>query len=86
MATDVTTDDLSTRLAKQHVDLDSCVAAMCGEQVPWAIGNPLMQFCLVRGIRYRAGFGTELRSATPILVRTWNARRSMSNDVPAVRI
>jgi len=78
------TDDLGARLAKQHVDMDSCVAAMRGERVPWAIGNPLMQFCLVRGIRYHAGFGAEVRLATPVLARAWNARRIMSNNVPAV--
>ncbi|KAK0657782.1 hypothetical protein B0T16DRAFT_402541 [Cercophora newfieldiana] len=80
----MSTNDLDARLAKQHVDMDSCVAAMRGERVPWAIGNPLMQLCLVRGIRYHAGFGAEVRSATPVLTRAWNARRIMSNDVPAV--
>ncbi|KAK0624071.1 hypothetical protein B0T14DRAFT_602512 [Immersiella caudata] len=78
------TDDLSARLAKQDVDTASCVAAMRGERVPWAIGSPLMRFCLVRGIRHHAGFGAEVRSAAPVLARAWNARRIMSNDVPAV--
>ncbi|KAK4449029.1 hypothetical protein QBC34DRAFT_494786 [Podospora aff. communis PSN243] len=78
----MTTDDLRARLAKQDVDKDACVAAMRGERVPWAIGNPLTQLCLVRGIRYHAGFGAELRSATPLLARAWNARRIMSDDVP----
>ncbi|KAK3360637.1 hypothetical protein B0T25DRAFT_132176 [Lasiosphaeria hispida] len=75
-------DDLSARLAKQDVDLASCVSAMRGEQVPWALGSPLTQLCLIRGIRYRSGFAEELQSATPALSRAWNARRIMSNVVP----
>jgi hypothetical protein len=31
-----------------------------------------------------AGFGAEVQSATPVLARAWNARRIMSNDLPAV--
>lgn len=75
-------DELSARLAKHDVDLASCISAMRGEQVPWALGSPLTQLCLVRGMRYHTGFALELQSATPTLVRAWNARRIMSNEVP----
>jgi hypothetical protein len=84
MAREPAGHDLSTRLAKRDVDMASCVAAMHGEQVPWALGSPLTQLCLVRGIRYCPGFAEEVRSATPALSRAWNARRIMSNVVPDI--
>ncbi|KAK5656633.1 hypothetical protein OQA88_4613 [Cercophora sp. LCS_1] len=75
-------DDLSARLASQDADLASCISAMRGEKVPWAIGSPVVEFCLIRGMRYHHGFASELKSASPTLTRAWNARRIMSNEVP----
>lgn len=77
-------DDLNTRLAKQDVDMASCVAAMRGERVPLALGSPLIQFCLIRGIRYHPNFADDVRHATPALSRAWNARRIMSNEIPDI--
>lgn len=76
--------DLTARLAKIDVDRNSCIAAMRGERVPSALGSPLMQFCLIRGIRHHSGFGDEVRSATPALMRAWNARRIMSDAIPDI--
>ncbi|KAM7195819.1 hypothetical protein V8F33_006468 [Rhypophila sp. PSN 637] len=79
-------NDLGARLlvGNESVNRDACVAAMRGLRVPHELGSPLMQYCLIRGMRYHEGFGEELRLATPAFSRAWNARRIMSNTIPDI--
>ncbi|KAM7198698.1 hypothetical protein V8F20_006013 [Naviculisporaceae sp. PSN 640] len=73
--------DLAARLSKKDITSDGAIAAMKGEKISWALGSPLMKYCLIRGIRHHDGFGEEIRSATPAFSRAWNAQRIMNNSI-----
>ncbi|KAM7182802.1 hypothetical protein V8F33_014009 [Rhypophila sp. PSN 637] len=79
-------NDLGARLrvGNESVERDACIAAMQGLRVPHELGSPLMQYCLIRGMRYHEGFGEELRLAKPAFSRAWNARCIMSNTIPDI--
>jgi hypothetical protein len=75
---------LTDRLKLRHYDARTCSAAIHGEEIPHALGFPVTRYCVLRGIRYHAGFATELRGLQnyPEFTRALNARSIMSNIVP----
>lgn len=75
---------LEDRLRLEHYDAAECSAAIRGEKVPFALGLPVTRLCVLRGIRYHAGFASELRglSGHPEFTRALNARSIMSNVIP----
>ena len=82
MAEDSVQAGLEDRLDIEQYSRAACLAAIRGEKVPHALGQPLHIFCIVRGIRYHPGFGHELRGVLPIFTRALNARSIMSNVIP----
>ncbi|KAJ5256936.1 hypothetical protein N7478_013040 [Penicillium angulare] len=58
------------------------VQALNGQKVPKALGQENTRRCVIRGIRYHPGFGTELRGLLPGFTRALNAREIMSNQIP----
>lgn len=61
---------------------EDCRAAIRGQRIPVCLGVELVQRCVVRGIRYHSGFGSELRGILPVFTRALNARLVMDNVVP----
>jgi hypothetical protein len=67
-----------------------CLPALRGEKVPVPAADVgtlshVVKLCILRGIRHRHGFATELRDAAPdhaSFRRTLNARAIMSNVIP----
>ncbi|OJJ08845.1 hypothetical protein ASPVEDRAFT_418764 [Aspergillus versicolor CBS 583.65] len=59
---------------------DQCNSAINGEAIPVKLGGCHL-FCVIRGIRYHHGFGTELRGRK-VINRALNARSIMSNIIP----
>ncbi|KAL2216467.1 hypothetical protein M432DRAFT_663869 [Thermoascus aurantiacus ATCC 26904] len=47
---------LEDRLRLEHYDAAECSAAIRGEKAPFALGLPVTRLCVLRGIRYHAGF------------------------------
>lgn len=75
---------LEDRLAREQYSSVTCSAAIRGEKVPYALGFPMTRLCVIHGIRYNAGFATELRGMPGYLEFTHalNARSIMSNVIP----
>ncbi|BCS26790.1 uncharacterized protein APUU_51501S [Aspergillus puulaauensis] len=69
-------------LGNEDYNEDDCRLAVRGQLIPKALGEDTTQLCVVRGIRYHAGYATELRGLLPIFTRALNARDIMSNKVP----
>lgn len=81
MATSV--DGLSARLhSYSSFSREDCRAAIQGQRIPVCLGIELVRHCVVRGIRYHSGFGSELRGVLPIFTRALNARLIMDNIIP----
>lgn len=73
---------LTERLRITEYSRSACFAAIRGEAIPYALGHPLHRLCVVRGIRYHYGFGTELHGVLSVFTRALNARSIMSNVLP----
>lgn len=73
---------LQERLLVADYSRKTCLAGLNGEAVPYALGDPIHRLCTIRGIRYHASFGEELRSLLPEFTRALNARAIMSNEMP----
>lgn len=58
--------------------------ALEGCAVPLPLGHPILRLCIIRGIRYHAGFEEELRDVLPDFTRALNARLIMSNTIPSM--
>ncbi|CAG8885870.1 unnamed protein product [Penicillium egyptiacum] len=72
----------------KHIDLrirkvkDADLAqALRGQKIPRALAEERARRCVIRGIRYHHGFGTELRGLLPEFNRALNAR-SLGNEIP----
>lgn len=76
--------DMATRVQFYEFDRAEFRAACLGESVPHALGIPLVRLGIVRGIRYRTGFGEGLRGVLPIFTRALNARLIMDNHIPEI--
>ncbi len=72
---------MKERLYIKKYDAHDCLLAIRGEKIPTALGLNVTRLCVIRGIRYHAGFGEELRGLLPEFTRTLNARRIMSGEV-----
>ncbi|KAB8356344.1 hypothetical protein FH972_023928 [Carpinus fangiana] len=70
------------RLLLARYSRDACLAALRGEAVPHALGDPVHRLCVIRGIRYHPSFGSELHGVLPVFTRALNARSIMSNVIP----
>lgn len=77
-------DVLDEGLTQNEYNRKRFVDAINGKKVPFAHGSPLMEACLIRGIRHHDGFGTGLYG-TPKFDRARNARAIMSNRVPEIQ-
>ncbi|PGH26848.1 hypothetical protein AJ80_01429 [Polytolypa hystricis UAMH7299] len=68
----------------EYYHAEECAAAIRGEKVPYCLGHLVARLCVLRGIRYHAGFATEFRDLSdhPEFSRALNARSIMSNDIP----
>lgn len=75
-------DSYKAYLDNEDYNGDDCRLAVRGQRIPKALGEDTTQLCVVRGIRYHAGYATELRGLLPIFTRALNAREIMSNKVP----
>jgi hypothetical protein len=75
-------DDIATRLGDYKYSAAECRAAIHGKRVPYSLGLSLIRLCIIRGIRYHAGFGEELRGVLPAFTRALNARSIMSDRIP----
>jgi hypothetical protein len=84
MATPSSDVSLIDRLQIREYSRDACLSALRGKKIPHALGHPLHRLCIIRGIRYHAGFGDELRGLLPIFTRALNARQIMSNEIPSL--
>jgi hypothetical protein len=75
---------LEERLHIKHYDASECSAAIRGEKVPFALGFPVTRLCVLRGIRYHSGLGSELRVIPdhPEFTGTLNARLIIDNVIP----
>lgn len=82
MEATITTPSLEDRLRITNFDRKSCLAAMKGEEIPFALGDPVHRLCIIRGMRYHHGYGTELQGLLPAFTRALNARSIMSNTIP----
>jgi len=60
----------------------ACELAIAGRQLPDHLGTRVIQLCVIRGIRYHAGFGRELKGITPAFTRALNAQDIMNNIIP----
>lgn len=80
---DPTNPSLEDRLKITKFDRKACLAAMKGEEVPFALGDPVHRLCIIRGIRYHHKYGNELHGVLPAFTRALNARSIMSNVIPA---
>lgn len=69
-------------LDREDYNEEECRLAVRGQRIPKALGEDTTQLCVVRGIRYHAGYATELRAVLPIFTRALNARDIMSNIIP----
>lgn len=78
-------DDMAKRLHLYKYDKDVYRSAIRGEQIPHALGMPLVRLCIVRGIRYNDGYGEDLRGVLPEFTRALNARSIMSNRIPEMK-
>ena len=58
-----------------------CIEAIRGERLPEALGLPVVQHSVIRGIRYHDGFAEELMGSLPAFTRALCARSIMSNRV-----
>lgn len=70
---------LEERLHITKYSRKECIAAINGETLPYALGDPVHRLCV---IRYDNVFGTALRGMLPVFTRALNARSIMSNVVP----
>lgn len=70
------------RLLTARYSREVCLAALRGEAVPNALGDPVHRLCLIRGIRYHYPFGAELRGVLPEFTRALNASSIMSDVIP----
>ncbi|KJJ29148.1 hypothetical protein AFLA70_13g006030 [Aspergillus flavus AF70] len=61
-----------------------CIEAIRGERLPEALGLPVVQHSVIRGIRYHDGFAEELMGSLPAFTRALCARSIMSNRVPQI--
>ncbi|KAJ5437024.1 hypothetical protein N7445_007909 [Penicillium cf. griseofulvum] len=75
-----TFNHINLRIKK--VKNDDLVQALRGQKIPRALGEERTRRCVIRGIRYHHGFGTELRGLLPEFTRALNARSIMSNEIP----
>lgn len=73
---------LKDRLLVAKYSRGACLAALRGEDIPHALGDPVHRLCVIRGIRYHHGFANELRGILPVFTRALNARSIMSNVIP----
>lgn len=78
-----TTATLQERLKLFKYDRATLAAALNGKEVPFELGAPETQVCIIRGIRHHDGFGTGLRGYAPF-DRALNARAIMSNTIPDI--
>lgn len=64
---------------------EECDAAIRGEKVPQSPGSLPTRLCVIRGIRYHAGFATELQGGKyKDINRALHARNNMSNIIPDI--
>lgn len=70
------------RLMRTKYDEDECNLALRGVKIPNCMGLEVARLCVIRGIRHRDGFATELRGMFPEFTRALNARSIMSGKIP----
>ncbi|KAJ5561542.1 hypothetical protein N7535_003996 [Penicillium sp. DV-2018c] len=75
-----TFNHINLRIRK--VNNEELLKAIRGEKIPRALADKHTRQCVIRGIRYHHGFGTELRGLLPEFNRALNARCIMSNEIP----
>ncbi|KAK4503316.1 hypothetical protein PRZ48_006744 [Zasmidium cellare] len=73
---------LANKLKDRRFSYRDCVLAIKGEKIPSALGPLAHRLCLIRGIRYHANFGEELRGLLPEFTRSLNASRIMNDSLP----
>lgn len=75
---------LESRFKLELYSYEDCSAALRGERLPKALGCPITQLCVLRGIRRHQGLATELHGipGRPEFTRALNARAIMSNEIP----
>ncbi|KAJ5577069.1 hypothetical protein N7535_003995 [Penicillium sp. DV-2018c] len=75
-----TFNHINLRIRK--VNNEERLKAIRGEKIPRALADKHTRQCVIRGIRYHHGFGTELCGLLPEFNRALNARCIMSNEIP----
>jgi hypothetical protein len=50
----------SDSLSNKKYNEEDCLLAVCGQQIPKALGEDITQLYVMRGIRYHPGFAMEL--------------------------
>jgi hypothetical protein len=75
---------LQNRLKLEEYNAAECSAAIRDEKAPFVFGLPVTRLCVIRGIRYHAGFAAELYGLPDHLefTRALNARSIMGNAIP----
>lgn len=77
---------LAQRLRSRKFIGQEAVDAIHGRKLPFHLGRPLVQYCIVRGIRHHLDFAqgeaNALKELLPIFTKAINARLIMSNQVP----
>lgn len=82
--TAMTDQSFAERCKTRDCTEDDFKNALEGRVVPLVMGNPILQLCIIRGIRYNAGYGSELRDVAPEFARALNARLIMSGTIPTI--
>jgi len=70
------------RMQDMRFHSQACEDAIAGRKLPEYLGSRVIQLCVIRGIRYHAGFGRELNGLTPAFTRALNAQDIMNNRIP----